>query len=42
MKEQVESHTEEHMTNHRIQMLDLDDADYSSPLADQAGKHSAL
>ncbi|CAI7603510.1 unnamed protein product [Penicillium pancosmium] len=42
MKDQVESKTEEHMTNHRIQMMDLDDADYSSPLVDQAGKHSAL
>ncbi|KAJ5984234.1 hypothetical protein N7481_006333 [Penicillium waksmanii] len=42
MKDQVESQTEEHVTNHRIQMMDLDDADYSSPLVDQTGKHSAL
>lgn len=42
MQKQVEDQTEEHMTNHRIQMLDLDDKDYSSPLVDQAGKHSAL
>lgn len=42
LKEQIESRTEEHMTSHRIQMMDLDDADYSSPLVDQAGKHSAL
>lgn len=42
MKEQVDNKTEEHTTNHRIQMMDLDDAEYSSPLVDQAGKHSAL
>ncbi|KAJ5089735.1 hypothetical protein N7532_008419 [Penicillium argentinense] len=42
MQKQVETQTEEHMTNHRIQMMDLDDKDYSSPLVDQEGKHSAL
>ncbi|KAJ6096430.1 hypothetical protein N7486_007176 [Penicillium sp. IBT 16267x] len=42
MQKQVETQTQDHMTNHRIQMLDLDDEDYSSPLSDQQGKHSAL
>lgn len=42
MQKQVETQTQDHMTNHRIQMLDLDDEDYSSPLSDQPGKHSAL
>ncbi|KAJ5688770.1 hypothetical protein N7462_003162 [Penicillium macrosclerotiorum] len=42
MQKQVETQTEEHMTHHRIQMLDLDDDDYSAPLPDQPGKHSAL
>ncbi|KAJ5923777.1 hypothetical protein N7454_009022 [Penicillium verhagenii] len=42
MQKQVEMQTEDHMTNHRIHMLDLDDEDYSSPLSDQPGKHSAL
>ncbi|KAJ5133573.1 uncharacterized protein N7443_004803 [Penicillium atrosanguineum] len=42
MEKQVESQTEENMTQHRIQMMDLDDADYSTPLVDHAGKHSAL
>ncbi|KAJ5646965.1 hypothetical protein N7490_003337 [Penicillium lividum] len=42
MQKQVQTQTEDHMTHHRVQMLDLDDKDYSSPLADQPGKHSAL
>ncbi|KAJ5149828.1 hypothetical protein N7448_001406 [Penicillium atrosanguineum] len=42
MEKQVESQTEENMTQHRIQMMDLDDADYSTPLVDHPGKHSAL
>lgn len=42
MQKQVENQTDEHMTRGRIQMLDLDDPDYSSPLVDQKGKHSAL
>lgn len=42
MQKRVDAQTEEHMANHRIQMLDLDDDDYSSPLPDQPGKHSAL
>ncbi|KAJ5759509.1 hypothetical protein N7520_006665 [Penicillium odoratum] len=42
MQKQVQTQTEDHMTSHRIRKLDLDDADYSSPLADQPGKHSAL
>ncbi|OQD73956.1 hypothetical protein PENDEC_c013G01071 [Penicillium decumbens] len=42
MKKQIESRTEENMTHHRIQTMDLDDEDYSSPLVDHPGKHSAL
>ncbi|KAJ6134952.1 hypothetical protein N7512_000112 [Penicillium capsulatum] len=42
MQKQVESRTEENITNHRIQMLDLDDEDYSTPMVDHPGKHSAL
>ena len=42
MEKQVASQTEENMTQHRIQMMDLDDEDYSTPLVDHPGKHSAL
>lgn len=42
MEKQVESQTEENMTQHRIQMMNLDDEDYKSPLVDHPGKHSAL
>ncbi|KAJ5190906.1 uncharacterized protein N7498_009891 [Penicillium cinerascens] len=42
MEKQIESQTEENMTHHRIQMMDLDDEDYSSPLVDHPGKHAAL
>ncbi|CEO60462.1 hypothetical protein PMG11_05089 [Penicillium brasilianum] len=42
MQKQVETQTEEQMTHHRIQMLDLDDDDYSSPLPNQSGKYSAI
>ncbi|KAJ5666052.1 uncharacterized protein N7477_008500 [Penicillium maclennaniae] len=42
MERQIESHTEEKMTQHRIHMMDLDDEDYSSPLMDHPEKHSAL
>lgn len=42
MQKQVESRTEENLTQHRIQMVDTDDGDYSSPLVDHPGKHSAL
>lgn len=42
MQNQVETQTEEQMTHHRIQMLDLDDDDYSSPLPNQSGKYSAI
>jgi hypothetical protein len=42
MQKQVETQTEDHMVQHRIQMLDLDDDDYSSPLPDQSGKYSAI
>ncbi|KAJ5460498.1 uncharacterized protein N7458_002050 [Penicillium daleae] len=41
MQKQVEAQTEEHMA-HRIQMLDLEDDDYSTPLPDQSGKYSAI
>ncbi|KAJ5290862.1 hypothetical protein N7478_000113 [Penicillium angulare] len=41
MQKQVDTQTGENMA-HRIQMLDLDDEDYSAPLPDQPGKHSAL
>lgn len=42
MQKQIESRTEENMMNDRIQMLDLDDDDYSSPMVDHPNKHSAL
>lgn len=42
MQKQVESQTEENMTQHRVQRLEVDDEDYSSPLVDRPGKHSAL
>jgi hypothetical protein len=43
MEKQVESQTEENMTQHRIQMMNLDDDDdYSTPLVDHPEKHSAL
>jgi hypothetical protein len=41
MQKQIEAQTEEHMA-HRIQMLDLEDDDYSTPLPDQSGKYSAI
>ncbi|KAJ5105786.1 hypothetical protein NUU61_003133 [Penicillium alfredii] len=41
LQKQVESRTQENMTNHRIQMLDLDD-DYSAPLDEHPSKHSVL
>jgi hypothetical protein len=42
MQKQVETQTEENMAHHRIQMLDLEDDDYSSPLPDESGKYSAI
>lgn len=42
MEKQVESQTEENMTQRRIQMMDLNDEDYSAPLVDHPEKHSAL
>ncbi|OOQ90246.1 DUF726 domain protein [Penicillium brasilianum] len=42
MQKQVETQTEEQMAHHRIQMLELDDDDYSSPLPNQSGKYSAI
>ncbi|KAJ5093724.1 hypothetical protein N7456_009585 [Penicillium angulare] len=42
MQKEVDTQTGENMAHHRIQMLDLDDDDYSAPLPDQPGKHSAL
>ncbi|KAJ6008471.1 hypothetical protein N7540_012447 [Penicillium herquei] len=41
MQKEVYTHTEEHLTIHRVHKLDLDD-DYSTPLPDQPGKHAAL
>lgn len=42
MQKQVETQTDENMAHHRIQMLDLEDDDYSSPLPDESGKYSAI
>lgn len=42
MQKQVESRTEDNMMHNRIQMMDLEDDDYSSPMVDRPGKHSAL
>lgn len=42
MQKQVESQTEENMTQHRVQRLDVNEEDYSSSLEDRPGKHSAL
>ncbi|CAG8033765.1 unnamed protein product [Penicillium salamii] len=42
LQKQVEVQTQENMASHRIEMLDLDDDDYSTPLKDDPSKHSAL
>ncbi|KAJ5776200.1 uncharacterized protein N7511_001211 [Penicillium nucicola] len=42
LQKQVETQTQENMTNHRIQMLDVDDDDYSLPEKEDHSKHSAL
>jgi hypothetical protein len=42
LQKQVETQTQENMTNHRIEMLDMDDDDYSAPLKEHPSKHSAL
>jgi hypothetical protein len=42
LQKQVETQTQENMTNHRIEMLDMDDDDYSAPLREDPSKHSAL
>lgn len=43
LQKQVEMQTQENLTPHRIQMIDLeDDDDYSAPLADDPSKHSAI
>jgi hypothetical protein len=43
LQKQVEAQTQENMTSHRIEMLDLhDDDDYSAPLKEDPSKHSAL
>lgn len=42
MEKQVESRTEENMTQHRVHMMNVDDEEYRSPLVDHPGKHSAI
>lgn len=42
MEKQIESQTEENMTQHRIQMMNVDDDEYRAPLVDHPGKHSAI
>ncbi|CAG7916302.1 unnamed protein product [Penicillium olsonii] len=42
LQKQVEVQTQENMASHRIEMLDLDDDDYSAPLKEDPSKHSAL
>jgi hypothetical protein len=42
LQKQVEAQTQENMASHRIEMLDLDDDDYSTPLKEDPSKHSAL
>jgi hypothetical protein len=42
LQKQVETQTQENMTNRRIEMLDIDDDDYSAPLREHPSKHSAL
>ncbi|KAF7523851.1 hypothetical protein PCG10_006379 [Penicillium crustosum] len=42
LQKKVEAQTQENMTTHRIEMLDMDDDDYSAPLKEDPSKHSAL
>jgi hypothetical protein len=42
LQKQVEAQTQENMASHRIEMLDMDDDDYSTPLKEDPSKHSAL
>lgn len=42
LQKQVETQTQENMVSHRIEMLDMDDGDYSTPLKDDPSKHSAI
>ncbi|CAI7644833.1 unnamed protein product [Penicillium glandicola] len=42
LQKKVEAQTQENMTSHRIEMLDMDDNDYSAPLKEDPSKHSAL
>ncbi|KAJ5467083.1 hypothetical protein N7475_004835 [Penicillium sp. IBT 31633x] len=42
LQRQIESQTQENMTTRRIEMLDMDDDDYSAPLKEDPSKHSAL
>jgi hypothetical protein len=42
LQKQVEAQTQENMASHRIEMLDMDDDDYSAPLKEDPSKHSAL
>ncbi|KAJ6188674.1 hypothetical protein N7519_003582 [Penicillium mononematosum] len=41
LQKKIEAQTQENMT-HRIEMLDMDDDDYSAPLKEDSSKHSAL
>ncbi|OQE22238.1 hypothetical protein PENFLA_c013G05259 [Penicillium flavigenum] len=41
LQKKIEAQTQENMT-HRIEMLDMDDNDYSAPLKEDPSKHSAL
>ncbi|KAJ5773045.1 hypothetical protein N7457_007941 [Penicillium paradoxum] len=42
LQNKVEAQTQENMISHRIEMLDMDDDDYSAPLKEDPSKHSAL
>ncbi|KAJ5478801.1 hypothetical protein N7530_004310 [Penicillium desertorum] len=41
LQKKIEAQTQENMA-HRIEMLDMDDNDYSAPLKEDSSKHSAL
>ncbi|KGO46963.1 Protein of unknown function DUF726 [Penicillium expansum] len=40
LQKKVEAQTQENMATHRIEMIDMDDNDYSAPLKEDPSKHS--
>lgn len=42
LQKRIEDRTQENMTSHRIERLDMHDDDYSAPLKEDPSKHSAL